>query len=145
MRGKGVSSIEFQVFAHSTEDPDKVLRALFFLSDEKLKVVKEKVRGHYGNEVIIFRAKASGKDAERIVRRLASLMSEEDKAKIGRQLPLRYDGHGNVFLRFDKQKAYLGEVRLSDYEDVVRAKIKFSKNKLEEIREICKAYDLIVE
>ncbi|MEM1658684.1 MAG: RNA-binding domain-containing protein [Candidatus Jordarchaeales archaeon] len=145
MRGKGVAGIEFQVFAHSTEDPDKVIKALFFLSDEKLEVAKEKVRGHYGNEVIIFRAKASGREAEKIVRRLASLMSEEDKAKIGRQLSLRCDGHGNLFLRFDKQKAYLGEVRLSDYEDVVRAKIKFSRNKLEEIREICKTYNLIVE
>lgn len=145
MSGEGVSSVEFEVFAHSTEDPEKVLKALFFFSGGKGEVVSEKVRGHYGNEVIIYRTKLSRREAEEAVKRLASLMDDADKKRLGKQLSLRHDGHGNVFLRFDKQKAYLGEVRLSDYEDVVRVKVKFSKSELEEIREACRKHGLIAD
>ncbi|MBS7287914.1 MAG: hypothetical protein KIH01_04015 [Candidatus Freyarchaeota archaeon] len=145
MDGEGLSSVEFEVFVHSTEDPEKVLKALLFLSGGKGEVVREKVRGHYGNEVIIYRTKISRKESEEVVKRLASLMEKDDKRRLGKQLSLRYDGHGNIFLRFDKQKAYLGEVRLSDYEDVVRVKVKFSKSGLEEIREICREHDLIAD
>ncbi|MBS7247774.1 MAG: RNA-binding domain-containing protein [Candidatus Jordarchaeales archaeon] len=145
MGDEELSSVEFEAFVHSTEDPEKVLKALLFLLDNKGEVKREKVRGHYGNEVIIYRVKLSGKGAKEVVDRLASLMREEDRKRLGGQLDLRHNGHGNLYLRFDKQKAYLGEVHLSDYEDVVKVKVKFSFRELEEIREACRRHNLIVD
>jgi len=143
---KDLSSVEFEVFVHSTEDSEKVLKALLFLSNNRGEIKEEKIRGHYGNEVVIYRVKVSGRgEAEEVIDRLASLMNEEDKKRLEKQLALRHNGHGNIYLRFDKQKAYLGEVYLSDYEDVVKVKVKFSRRELEEIREICRRHNLIVD
>ncbi len=146
MSREDLLSAEFEAFAHSTEDPKRVFKALLFLSDGKGEVREEKVRGHYGNEVIIYKLKVSKRrEVRAVIERLSSLMSESDKKKLKRQLHLRVNGHGNLYLRFDKQKAYLGEVCLSEDEDVVKVKVKFSRSKLEEISETCKSIGLIAD
>jgi len=142
---KDVISVEVEVFAHSTEDPGKVLEAMQFFLPEEVKVRKEKVRGHHGNEVLIYRVRLLRNEAGKVLRHIAAKMREEDRRRLAKQFYLRVDGRGNLYLRFDKQKAFLKKAILSSDEDVVKVKVKFPTNKPEEIYEICRDVGLVQE
>jgi len=43
-----------------------------------------------------------------------------------RTLKLRLDSSGHLYLRLDKQRAYLGEIRVYDGDDVIRVRVKLS-------------------
>jgi RNA binding exosome subunit len=49
---------------------------------------------------------------------------------------------GNLFLRFDKQRAFLGELRFS-LNDPIHFKIHFRNRTVEEIIEICRQAGLL--
>jgi len=46
-----------------------------------------------------------------------------DKMKIRDQMDIYYDGRSSIFLRIDKQGAFLRSPRLSTSDDVIRVKI----------------------
>jgi len=53
------------------------------------------------------------------------LIPVADRLRIRDQLDLFYDGRSTLFLRLDKQNAFLREARLSSGDDVIRVKISF--------------------
>jgi len=140
--------IDLETFAHATEDPEKVLKAFSFLlpnSTEKL-ITRDRVLGHYNNEIIIFKARITNKkQIENFLRSLSERIDEEDKRRLFNLFDKRLDDSGTLYLRFDKQEAFLGELRLSEGEDVIRVRIKFSSHPLrkELIREGCLSYGLM--
>lgn len=140
--------IDLETFAHATEDPEKVLKAFSFLlpnSTEK-PITRDRVLGHYNNEIIIFKARITNKkQIENFLRSLSERIDEEDKRRLFNLFDKRLDDSGTLYLRFDKQEAFLGELRLSEGEDVIRVRIKFSSHPLrkELIRESCLSYGLM--
>lgn len=124
-----VSQVEIEVFAHSTENVEKVKEAVSALLPEprpsgfKVKVV----RGHYGNPIRLLTLTVSEKEgAYTAVRNLFSRLQGKPKAYIVNTLSERMDAKGNLYLRFDKQSTLLGALNLRD-DDPIRVRIRFRK------------------
>jgi RNA binding exosome subunit len=126
-----IHHIILRVIAHATEDVSRVREALdFFLSGagirEGSKLIDElQAEGHHGNPITILsvqlKRKANCLSFARFVR---ENFSEEDIAKLREEMPERLDDDQVFHLRFDKQAAYLQQVRLTDSSDAIIAKVK---------------------
>lgn len=151
-RGAFVSSkppigyIDVRVFAHATEDPEKVLTAVRNLLPEELgeEVVFKKTRltGHHGNLIVFFEAKLADKQVlPDVLRKIGSGLTSLDKEQLEAELRLHLEKR-DLYLRFDKQFAFRGEVRFSR-DDPVRFKVHFKNKSFDEIVEFCRDVRLL--
>ena len=131
-----VHRIEVETHIHATEDEDKVMEALAnLIGHNAVKGVSTvALRGHYGNTIIVARVQLDHKDypLDELVRFMASKMSDSDKRILKNSLVNRVQGN-KVYLRFNKQKLYLGELMLSDGDDVVRMVLHLNGNMLRQL------------
>lgn len=116
-----ISSVFIRVFSHATEDEKKV-KELFsrLVSPEYLKKFppsEERVKGHYGDELIIMRLRVRGKESLSVFERVVKNLPKEDVEYLLLSLERRTHGQ-NLFLRLDKQALYLGKFRLSQSDPV---------------------------
>jgi len=121
--------IELSSFCHATEDCEKVRAAILNLIHPELrgKVVfmEEVLQGYYGNKILVLKTEIP-EEVEKIVNYLASAMSNSEKAVLKATLPLRFDPRSKrLILRFSKQDAFLGSIRLLDSDDVVKMTLHF--------------------
>ena len=122
-----IQSVEISTIAHATEDTSKVEDALRkLLLGTSLQFTRRHLEGHHGNPIVKVDARLSYKDAVRFAETLIKLLSRSERLQIQRDLTLHSDDEGNLYIRLDKQKLFLGEVRLGE-EDPVRVKIKFNR------------------
>lgn len=126
-----VRNLQYETYAHATEDLNKVKRALLNLipSDvaQDLTYTYEVQEGHYGNRIIIVRTLIyRPHQVQEVLKYLAEKLSPEDKKFLRETLNLRIDPAGNLYLRFSKQYAYRGILKLEDGDDVVRLRISFT-------------------
>lgn len=145
-----MASVNIETFAHATEDPEKVLKSLKFILPEEIldevKIKREELKGHYKNPIIIFRVTVRRRDlAKKVLSRIAKILSERDKKRIKSSFDRRLDPSGNLYLRFDKQEAYLGKAVLTESGDSIRIKIAFTSHPLElnKILGFCKELGLV--
>lgn len=125
-----VSSLEFQTLVHSTEDPAKVkaalVNAILPLDPSVIRISSKEMRGHYKNSLILLRGKIEDEHLlERTLEHISATLTVADKEVIASRFGLMSDRAGSLYLRFDKQMAYEGHIRLGRH-DPVRVKIKFS-------------------
>ncbi len=122
--------IRVSTFAHATEDPEKVLEAMgtFFPEDipsEDIEFEILETEGYFGNPIKVINAEVKrGRSVKKMLENLKNLLSEEDKEYLLENLEEKVDETGTFFIRFNKQKAYLGEVAVGEGEDVIQVKIK---------------------
>ena len=141
-----IAYIDIRVFAHATEDTEKVLSAVHNVFPTELgdKVVfkKTSLTGHYRNPLILFETRVKEKDAVKAVfEKLASGLGSLDKELLNKEIKQRLD-KGNFYIRIDKQSAYLNELKLCST-DPIRFRIHFKKSNPEEIMEICKKFGML--
>ncbi|MCD6276055.1 MAG: exosome subunit [Thermoplasmata archaeon] len=118
-----IHSVNFRCIAHATEDLEKVMRAMEFVTGRNDFEIKRE-KGYYGNEIIIIELVIKRKkEIENFWRRMKEFGVVEEILPILDEI---VDSHGNLYLRFDKQEAYLGRLALATHGDVIalRAKIK---------------------
>jgi len=141
-----IAYIDIRVFAHATEDENKVQTAVrtLFLTDllETLVFEKQSCTGHHGNPIILFTSKLTDKKLllkalEKIGKDLGAL----DKEELNRDIKLHLE-KGNLYLRFDKQSAFLGTLKLTQ-NDPIHLKIHFKNKTAQEIMEISKQTGLL--
>ncbi len=113
--------IEFRVHCHATEKEERVLRAFTQVSGVDNPDVRT-TEGHYGNRIAVFTAVV--KDSEAIDEFWQRVREAKELEEVLRTLDRRVDADCRLYLRFDKQEAYLGRVRLADHDDVIAAKAK---------------------
>ena len=122
--------IRVSTFAHATEDPEKVLEAMgiFFPEDvpsEDIEFEILETEGYFGNPIKVINAELKrSKSVKKMLEHLKELLNEEDKEYLLENLEEKVDETGTFFIRFNKQKAYLGEVAVGEGEDVIQVKIK---------------------
>jgi len=141
-----IAYIDIRVFAHATEDTEKVLSAVHNVFPTELvdKVVfkKTSLTGHYRNPLILFETRVKEKDAVKAVfEKLASGLGSLDKELLNKEIKQRLD-KGNLYIRLDKQSAYLNELKLCST-DPIRFRIHYKKSNPEEIMEICKKFGML--
>ncbi len=141
-----IAYIDVRVFAHATEDLDKVMKsASNILPPEKVDNTvfkKSDLTGHHGNPIVLVEARIKDKHvAQGVLERIASGLSIMDKGRLGNEI----DDHlerGNLYLRLDKQAAFRGVFRFSS-SDSIHLRIHFKKHSFEEVVEICRKLELL--
>jgi RNA binding exosome subunit len=141
-----IAYIDIRVFAHATEDVDKVLTALRNILPQEIvdtvNFIKTSLSGHHGNPIILFETRITDKNAiQKVLEKFASGLSTLDKAQLSNEIMQHLD-KGNLYIRIDKQSAYLNEFKLST-EDPVHFRIHFKKSIKEEIVNVCKRFGLL--
>jgi RNA binding exosome subunit len=141
-----IGYIDIRVFAHATEDTDKVQTAVRNLLPEELTdtLIFEttSLTGHYGNPITLLSTKLTDKKLLPVaLEKIGSGLNSLDKEELSRDLKLHLE-KGNLYLRFDKQSAYLGTIRFTQ-NDPVHFKIHFKNKSHEEITDLCKKAGLL--
>ena len=137
-----VEKLSIQVLCYATEDVKKVLKAVEnVLGSEaarKMSMTTERLEGYYGDPITLIRIflldrEASEKTLIRILENLSDAEREElwsDRSKKGKH-------GGKLFIRLDKQEAYLGRIKLSDKDPIrivaeIRGNVDLLKKKISE-------------
>ena len=141
-----IGYVDVRVFAHATEDAEKVLAAVRNILPVELgeSVVFQKtcLTGHHGNPIVLFEAKLTDKQVlPGVLEKIGAGLPVLDKETLDSDLKLHLEKR-NLYLRFDKQSAYQGEVRFSQ-NDPIHFKIHFKNKSFEEIVEICREAGLL--
>jgi len=124
---------EVSTLCHATEDLDKVKVALMNVLPEEIRPELEgtlsvsMLEGHYGNPIFVLKVRIEKPElAEALLKRLLTSLPTGDLIVLERTLKLRLDPSGHLYLRLDKQRAYLSEIRVYDGDDVIRVRVKLS-------------------
>lgn len=141
-----IGYIDIRVFAHATEEVDKVLNAVYNLLPAEVGDIiafkRTSLTGHYGNPITLLEARVKEKNAvQAVFEKLASSLSPLDKELLRNEIKQHLEG-GNLYIRIDKQSAHLNEVKLCTT-DPIHFRIHFQKHNPEEIIEICRKFGLL--
>jgi len=136
-----IGYIDVRAFAHATEDPEKVLTAIRNTLPKELGenaiFQKTSLTGHHKNPIILFETKLTDKQQlPAALEKIAAGLSSLDKETLDSEIKLHLEKR-NLYLRFNKQSAYRGELRFSS-NDPIHFKIHFKNKTPEEIVEICR-------
>lgn len=141
-----IAYVDIGFFAHATEDESKVLEAVRHLLPpahaEDIVFEKSSLRGHHGNPIVLFEAKIKDRDVVKAVaENLALNLSALDKETLMNEIGLHLE-KGSLFIRLDKQAALEGSFKLATA-DPIRFRLRFKKNRLEDIVEICREVGML--
>ncbi|MCS3921458.1 RNA binding exosome subunit [Methanococcus voltae PS] len=141
-----INSIKISTISNATEDEEKILDAIsYFIPDvideEDIDMEVIETEGCFGNPINIYSAKLKNKKAKITYDYIINMLKQNEKnvENLKNDVDLRIEKNA-LYLRFDKQKAYLNECILSDGDDTVRVLIKFKlfkpSGKEEEVKRI---------
>lgn len=141
-----IAYMDIRVFAHATEDTEKVQTAVLNLLPtelaEPLVFQKTSLTGHHGNPIILFTTKLEDKKALVVaLQKIGAGLSSLDKEELDRDIKLHIE-KGNLYLRFDKQSAFMGNFQFTQ-NDPVHLKIHFKNKTPQEIADICRQAGLL--
>lgn len=120
-----LSSARLSVFAHATEDEPKVLAALKTLLPKGVEPKHTRLRGHYGNPIVVLEAVLKNRRlVSEVWQNILTRLSPEELDRLRIIAPQRVDDSCYLYFRFDKQLAHRGELTLSEGDDVVHVKFK---------------------
>ena len=120
-----IHNLSYRAFVYGTENEEKVREAISTLLPTA-QPLKEITEGYHKNQVIILQGKINKKrDTKDFLEKLHSLKPSAKK-RILRELESKMDERGNLFLRFDKQRAYLGDLKVVEHGDAIHLKLKIA-------------------
>lgn len=109
-----------RAFSHATEDLEKVKLAVSnTVGPEGLEI--RGAEGVHGNPISIVEATALDQDA---ITYFFSRLSDGDLQTLMNTLEKRVDEGCNLFLKIDKQSAFMGRVQLGSGDDVVSVRLR---------------------
>ena len=135
-----IERIIVSAVVYSTENREKVAMAIATLFPFEFEIVRIPAKGHFGNPIEYLEVEIKRKrDIKEFWNNLIELLGDQRKYIIN-TLEERIDDQGQLFIRFDKQKAYLGEVEVTESGDavVVKAKLVTYPSRKEKIVEFAR-------
>jgi hypothetical protein len=146
-------SAEISVIAHATEDVAKVSHALKNIFpdsvSDKIKLTTQHLEGHHGNPIKILKTSLTKrKMIDPFLNHLLKNLDRKDLSEVVEDLDAQMDDEGNLYIRLDKQAAYMGELRTRQ-EDPIRIKVKLvgelgrGKPSIDSIRELIEGHEEI--
>jgi RNA binding exosome subunit len=118
------AAAEISVVLHSTEDEEKVLKAIEgILLVPSTRFLRSSSEGHYKNKIVLHRAILSSKEAALLAKRMISSLNSADREHLSRLVEDYADEKGNLYIRLDKQRICQGRVSLSE-NDAVRIRFR---------------------
>jgi len=119
-----IERIVVSAMVHSTEDREKVAEAMATLFPFEFEIVSIPAKGHFGNPIEYLEVEiAKKKQIKEFWNHFMELLGEQ-KMFVLNTLENRIDDEGFFYIRVDKQKAYLGEVELTEGGDAIVVKAK---------------------
>jgi RNA binding exosome subunit len=112
-----VSMLIARVYVHATEDPDKVIKALRNAVEGRY--VMRSTRGHHGNVIQIVEVKLTECDAFEALRSIITRLDDVEFL-----LMLSGIEESRLYVKFDKQQAYRGVLKVSHGDDVVYVEVR---------------------
>ena len=122
-----VASARVSAIVHATEDADRVHQALIRVLPNGSLPSKTETRrfyGHYGNEIRMIDLSIRGGPANSLFEHVWKSLTSFDRAAVLRELDLYVDTSGALHLRFDKEEAFRGIVKLKD-QDPIKIQLSF--------------------
>jgi len=124
-----VENVELSTHVHATENELKVVRALLNLVPPQLrdgvKIITNEGQGHFGNDIKTIKVQFKGEESLFVAKYILSSIDQLDREIILVSLGSRFE-NGKLYLRFNKQLAYLGTIRLDDGDDVIKVVMKLN-------------------
>lgn len=120
-----IHNISYRVFVYGTENEEKVREAVKTLFPNSHPQV-EATEGYFKNPVLILRDKIGKKRETKDFIKILQNLDSSTKKRILNELDIKMDEKGNLFLRFDKQRAYLGDLKIIEHGDAIHVKIKIA-------------------
>lgn len=109
-----------RTFCHMTEDLAKVKEAMTnVLGDFELRI--SKTVGHHGNPITVIESTV---DEINGISGFFAKVDDHDLSLVEDTLATRVDDGCNLFLKIDKQEAFLGKVKLGHGDDVISLRIR---------------------
>ena len=103
---------------------------------------KTNCTGHHGNPIVLFTAKLEDKKLlPKAMVKIGAQLGVLDKEELQQNLKLHVE-KGNLYLRFDKQSAFLGTLKFSQ-NDPIHLKIHFKNKTAQQIEEFSKQTGLL--
>ncbi|WP_297523279.1 RNA-binding protein [Thermococcus sp.] len=122
--------VRLTAFVQATESEERVLEAMSTfvpeeIPDEDVLLDVEEARGFFGNPIKVVNVEIKRSRAVRaFLRHLRELLSERDREYLLEHLDEKVDEEGTFYVRFNKQRAYLGEAEVDEGPDVIQVRIK---------------------
>jgi len=118
-----IHNISLRAIVAATESEDRVKTALsIFLFNDEIETIR--TEGHYGNPITILQAQIKGRGCKRFIELLKSGLPEHELDRLRNERCERIDDECCLHIRFDKQEAYKGIVKLAATPDTIAARIK---------------------
>lgn len=117
--------IRVSAVVHSTEDREKVGEAIATLFPFEFEIYVNKARGHYGNPIEYLEVELTKKkEIDGFWKNLMKSLGDQRKELV-ENIDERINGQNVLHIRINKQRAYFGEIKLSEGGDsiVIKAKI----------------------
>ena len=142
-----IGYVNIRVFAHATEDQERVISAVRNMLSVELGEVaifkKTGLTGHHGNPITLIEVELADRQLLLgLLRKIGSGLTALDKETLSREMSLHLE-KGNLYLRFDKQQAFLGKLRFTS-NDPIHVKVHFRNKTADEIFEICREAGLLL-
>ncbi len=125
--------IHLRTSAQATEDPEKVRSALKLLlpppgrtAKKDSIIVNETITtGYHDNPIIVMEADLKqNKDCQYLVDRIREHLGPAGISRLAAELENRVDDDCNLYIRFNKQEAYLGKLMTTTKSDSILIRIK---------------------
>jgi RNA binding exosome subunit len=120
-----IHNISYRVFVYGTENEEKVREAIKTLFPNSHPQT-ETIEGYFKNPVLILHDKLRKKRETKEFIKILQNLDSSTKKRVLNELNNKMDEKGNLFLRFDKQRAYLGDLKIIEHGDAVHVKIKIA-------------------
>ncbi|MCD6369234.1 MAG: hypothetical protein J7L38_05515 [Thermoproteales archaeon] len=128
---KIVRKIYLETFSHATERKDRVSQALLNILPQECReqyvnrITFNLLHGFFKNPIFYLKLNIEEeKVAEKTLKHILTALSPVDYDHIISSINLRHDGKGNLYLRFNKQDAYLGYITVDEEsDDVIKVKV----------------------
>jgi RNA-binding protein len=120
-----IHNISYRVFVYGTENEEKVREAIKTLFPNSHPQT-ETIEGYFKNPVLILHDKLSKKRETKEFIKILQNLDSSTKKRVLNELNNKMDDKGNLFLRFDKQRAYRGDLKIIEHGDAVHVKIKIA-------------------
>ncbi len=117
-----IHNISYRVFVYGTENDEKVKEAVKTLFPNSHPQT-DTTEGYFKNPVLILHDKIT---KNREIKEFVNVLKQIDtasKKRLRSELENKMDERGNLFLRFDKQRAYLGDLKIIEHGDAIHVKI----------------------
>ncbi len=109
-----------RTICHATEDLVKVEKAMTnVIGDFDLKI--SRTEGHHGNPIAVVESVV---DEMNGILEFFAKVNDHDLSEVEDTLATRIDDGCNLFLKIDKQEAYLGNVKLGRGDDIISLRIR---------------------